>query len=59
MVLKLGRFGKYIRNTWKVLKCAGEVWRKSVELIVWEMKKGYIKSQGEAEYPTYSKKKEG
>ena len=25
MVLKLGRFGQQIRNTWKVLKCgAGE-----------------------------------
>jgi hypothetical protein len=30
MVLKLGRFGQQIRNTWKVLKCgAGEGWRKS------------------------------
>jgi hypothetical protein len=30
-VLKLGRFGQQIRNTWKVLKCgAGEGWRKSV-----------------------------
>ena len=31
MVLKLGRFGQQIRNTWKVLKCgAGEGWRRSV-----------------------------
>jgi hypothetical protein len=31
MVLKLGRFGKQIRNTWKVLKCGvGEGWRRSV-----------------------------
>ena len=30
MVLKLGRFGQQIRNTWKVLKCgAGEGWRRS------------------------------
>jgi len=39
MVLKLGRFGQQIRNTWKVLKCdAGEGWRRSVEPIMWEMK---------------------
>ena len=31
MVLKLGRFGQQIRNTWKVLKCGdGEGWRRSV-----------------------------
>jgi hypothetical protein len=30
MAVKLGRFGKQIRNTWKVLKCdAGEGWRRS------------------------------
>ena len=35
MVLKLGRFGQQIRNTWKVLKCgAGEGWRRSVGLIM-------------------------
>jgi hypothetical protein len=35
MVLKLGHFGAYIRNTWKVLKCgAGEGWRRSFVLIV-------------------------
>ena len=35
MVLKLGRFGQQIRNTWKVLKCgAGEGWRRSVGSIV-------------------------
>jgi len=28
--MKLGHFGKQIRNTWKVLKCgAGEGWRRS------------------------------
>ena len=38
MVLKLGRFGQQIRNTWKVLKCgAGEGWRKSVGPIMSEM----------------------
>ena len=31
MVLKLGRFGQQIRNTWKVLKYGvGEGWRRSV-----------------------------
>jgi hypothetical protein len=31
MVLKIGRFGQQIRNTWKVLKCGdGEGWRRSV-----------------------------
>jgi len=25
MVLKLGRFGEQIRNTWKVLKCGAEI----------------------------------
>jgi len=30
MVLKIGHFGKYIRNTWKVLKC-GPVVRKTAE----------------------------
>jgi hypothetical protein len=31
MVLKLGHFGKEIRNTWEVLECgAGKGWRKSV-----------------------------
>jgi len=30
-LVKLGRFGQQIRNTWKVLKCgAGEGWRRSV-----------------------------
>jgi hypothetical protein len=32
---ELGHFGKYITNTWKVLKCgAGEKWGRSVEPIV-------------------------
>jgi hypothetical protein len=31
VLLKLGRFGQQIRNTWKVLKCgAGEGWKRSV-----------------------------
>ena len=31
MVLKFGRFGQQIRNTWDVLKCGtGEGWRRSV-----------------------------
>jgi hypothetical protein len=33
MVLKFGRFGQHIGNTWKVLKRgAGEGWRRSVTL---------------------------
>ena len=32
MVLKRVHFGKYIRNTWKVLKCdAGEGWRNQLD----------------------------
>ena len=35
MVVKLGRFGQQIRNTWKVLICgAGEGWRRSVGAIM-------------------------
>ena len=35
MVLKLGRFGQQIRNTWNVLKCgAGEGWRRPAGLIM-------------------------
>jgi hypothetical protein len=42
MVLKLGRFGQQIRNTWKVLKCGvGEGRRRYVGPIMYEMKKCY------------------
>jgi hypothetical protein len=35
MMLKLGHFGKYIRNIWNVLeRGAGEGWRRSVGPIV-------------------------
>jgi hypothetical protein len=35
VVLKIGRFGQQIRNTWRVLKCgAGEGWRRSVRPIM-------------------------
>jgi hypothetical protein len=35
MVLKLGRFGQQIGNTWKVLKCgAAEGWRRSIGPII-------------------------
>jgi hypothetical protein len=35
MVLKLGHFGKQIRNAWEVLKCgAAEGWRRSAGPIV-------------------------
>jgi hypothetical protein len=40
VVLKLGHFGKRIRNTREVLKCgAGVGWKRPAESIVWEMKK--------------------
>ena len=39
MVLKLGRFGKWIRNKWKGLKCGGgKGWTRSVRPIMSEMK---------------------
>jgi len=35
MVLALEHFGKWIRNTWKVLKCGtGEEWRRLTGTIV-------------------------
>jgi hypothetical protein len=35
MIIRLGHFGKEIRNTWKVLKCSAEEgWIRSVGLIV-------------------------
>jgi len=44
-VLKIGRFGQWITNTWKVLKCgAEEGWRRSVGPIMWEMKKYYLRN---------------
>ena len=46
MVLKLGRFGQQITNTWKVLKCgAEEGWRRSVGPTMCEMKKYYLESR--------------
>ena len=57
-MLKLGHFGKQIRNTWKILKCGpGGGWRP-VGPIMLEMKEYYMESRGE-EYPTYYKKEEG
>jgi hypothetical protein len=39
VALKLVHFGKWIRNSWEVLKCgAGEVWRSSFGPNVWEIK---------------------
>jgi hypothetical protein len=44
--MKLGHFGKWIRNNWGVLKCgAGEGWRRSVGPIVWVIKKCLIESR--------------
>jgi hypothetical protein len=43
MVLKLGHFGEWVRNTRKVLKCgAAEGWRIWFGPIVWKMKKCYV-----------------
>jgi hypothetical protein len=44
MVLLLGHFGQYIRNTWKVLKCEGEKWRRLDGPIVCEMEKYNLES---------------
>jgi hypothetical protein len=53
MVLKLGHFGEYIRNTWEIFKCgAGEGWRRSCE------KLSVMYSQGGKEY-SKNKKNEG
>ena len=39
MVLKIGRFGKWIRNDREVLKCgSGKGWTRSVRPIMSEMK---------------------
>ena len=44
-VLKIGHFGQFIRNTWKVLRCgAGEGWRRSDGPIVCKTNKYYIES---------------
>jgi hypothetical protein len=46
-VLKLGLFGKYLKNTCEVSKCAaGEGWSRAVGRIVWEMKKYCMESGG-------------
>ena len=42
-MLKLGHFGRQIRNSLRFFKCgAGEGWRRSVGLILCEMKKCYM-----------------
>jgi len=62
MVLKIGRIGPYIRNTWNVLKCgAGEGWRRTVGPIVWEMKEYYfrVKEQRNIVYEISKQKAKG
>jgi hypothetical protein len=55
VVLKLGHFGKEIRNTGKVLKCcAGEGWRSVGPICE---KWSTTKSQRGEEYPTNSKRR--
>jgi len=40
MVLEIGQFGKYIKNTWEVFRYgAGEGWRRSVGQTAWKVKK--------------------
>jgi len=37
MMLKIGRFGKWFRNDWEVLKCGGSKgWTRSVRPIISE-----------------------
>jgi hypothetical protein len=55
MVLKLGPFGNWIRNTWKILKGTAGGWR-SVGPIVLKMR-NIIQSQGKEEYPTHIKRR--
>jgi len=48
---KLGNIGKYIRNTWKVLKCAaGKLWRRQVGPIAWKTTKYYKESRRKGTY---------
>jgi hypothetical protein len=58
-VLQLGRFGKYIRITWKVLKCGvGEGTKSSVGMIVRKMEKYYIQPRRKGiSYIGYNKTK--
>jgi hypothetical protein len=52
MVLKLGNFGKYIRNAWKVLKCgAAEGWEDQLDRLC-EKLGSITESQGGEEYHT-------
>ena len=55
MVLKLGLFGQETKNTWKVFKCgAGGGWKRSVGLIMSEMKKYCLESRSrEISYTKY------
>ena len=53
MVLKLGHFGKHIRNIFVLKYGAGERWR-SVGRIVWKVKQYYIQSRSK-KHPAYNK----
>jgi len=53
MVLKLGHFGKDIRNIFVWKYGAGEGWR-SVGRIVWKVKHHYIQSRSK-KHPVYNK----
>jgi hypothetical protein len=58
MVLKLGHFGKYVRNTLKVLKRgAGEGWRSVGP--IWRERKTYFTESRRKRNPTYTKTKDG
>ena len=56
-MLKLGHYGKQIKNTCTVLKYGAEKeWSRSFGSTMQEM--SIMQSQGGEEYPTYNKKKE-
>jgi len=45
-VLKNGLFGRYVKNTWKVLnRGAGEGWKRSVGPLIRKLKKYYTESR--------------
>jgi len=45
-VLKFGNFEKYIRESWKVLKCvSGAEWRRPFQTNTSEIKKYYIETR--------------
>jgi hypothetical protein len=59
MVLKLGHFGKYIRNSWNTKKCAPS---EECRIPVWPIvlkSRNITQIQEGRHHPTYYKTKEG